>query len=182
MHSIDKKKVPYAKILYIMGKKYKNRGTLFRLLQSIYRGMVLSSVITSKSSLNVLFMPALSAEPWTDCVTGYWHVSVFMFISRVRVVLCAHRSSAPRVCGRREQSCFKTIWSSEHYSGGLSLWFDQRTSQANSKAQAVSRACSGKKKKSSSFSLAQWAVFCAQGSHSLSPLTATVKLCRRYSQ
>lgn len=39
-----------------------------------------------------------------------------------------------------------------------------------------------KKKKSSSFSLAQWAVFCAQGSHSLSPLTATVKLCRRYSQ
>lgn len=81
-----------------MGKKNKNRGTLFRLLQRIYRGMVLLSVITSKSSLNVLFMPALSAEPWTACVTGYWHVSVFMFISRVHVcALCRVLIAAQRV-------------------------------------------------------------------------------------
>lgn len=80
-----------------MGNKNKNRGTLFRLLQRIYRGMVLLSVITSKSSLNVLFMPALSAEPWTACVTGYWHVSVFMFISRVHVcALCCVLIAAQR--------------------------------------------------------------------------------------
>lgn len=97
--------------------------------------------------------------------------------------VCSSQLSATRVWEGGEQSCFKTICSSEYFSGGLSLWFDQRTSQANSKAQAVSRACSGKKKKSSSFSLAQWAVFCAQGSHSLSPCPrATVKLCGRYSQ
>lgn len=148
-----------------MGNKNKNRGTSFRLLQRIYRGMVLLSVITSKSSLNVLFMPALSAEPWTACVTGYWHVSVFMFISRVHVcaLCCVLIAAQRRACvGGGEQSCFKTICSSEYFSGGLSLWFDQRTSQANSKAQAVSRACSGKKKILQSLPRTMGSVLCTR--------------------
>lgn len=44
---------------------------------------------------------------------------------------------------------------------------DQCASQANSKAQAVSGPVP--EKNSSSFSLAQWAVFCVQGSHSFFP-------------
>jgi len=53
----------------------------------------LFSLMTSKSSLNLLFIPAPSAVPRTDCETEYWHISVFVFAA------CRHECASPRcVC------------------------------------------------------------------------------------
>lgn len=126
MDSVDRK-YPNTQILYITGKRNKIGGTYAPCIHLSINCK--RQAATSKSSLNLLFMPALSAVPWTDCVTGYWHISVFMFVSWcvcAHVSVCAlhwtHHSSVHHVW-EGEQSCFKTICSSEYFSGGLSLWW-----------------------------------------------------------
>lgn len=118
----------------------------------------------------VFYLCQHSAVPWTECVTGCWHISVFMFVSCAHECVCvcvvrwAHRSSARHVW-EGEQPCFKTICSSEYFSGSLSLWWIN----ARHRQAAKHKLWAGLFRKNSfSFSLGQWAVFCTQGSHSFS--------------
>lgn len=108
--------------------------------------MVYFSLITSKSSLNLLFMPALSAEPWTDCVTGYWHKSVFMFVSCVHVCVrrCAVLIAAQRsMCGRGSSHVLRPSAPLSILVGALACGGPTRVTGKRQSA-SCERACSGK--------------------------------------
>ncbi len=91
-------------------------------------------------------MPALSAVPWTDCVTGYWHISVFMFVSCVYecMCVCAVRCAHRAMCGRGSSHVLRPSAPLSILVGALACGGPARVTGKQQSA-SCERACSGKK-------------------------------------
>lgn len=115
----------------------------------------------------VFYLCQRSAVTWTDCVTGCWHISVFMFVSCAHECVCGVPGSSQlkrAMCGRGSNHVLRPSALLSILVGALACGRSARVTGKRQKQQAVSGPVP--EKNSFSFSLAQWAVFCTQGSHS----------------
>lgn len=95
----------------------------------------------------VFYLCQHSAVPWTECVTGCWHISVFMFVSCAHecvCVWCAGLIAAQRaMCGRGSSHVLRPSALLSILVGALACGGSTRVT-GKQQSTSCERACSGK--------------------------------------